>query len=42
MPSKKQREGTYRDIVHPVNAETRKMIERTVIAEYKKVAADNP
>ena len=40
MPSK-LKDGTYRDIVHPVNAETRETIERTLLAEYKKVAARN-
>ena len=35
MPSK-LKDGTYRDIVHPVNAETRETIERTILAEYKK------
>lgn len=36
MPSRKTPTGTYRDIVHPVNAETRKLFENTIIEEYKK------
>jgi stage V sporulation protein G len=37
MPSRRRKDGTFRDIVHPLNSETRKMIEDTVIIEYKKV-----
>ena len=39
MPSKKRKDGTYRDIAHPINNETRRMIEETIIAEYHKVVA---
>jgi stage V sporulation protein G len=39
MPSKKLESGRYKDIVHPINSEAREMLERAVIAEYKKVAA---
>lgn len=34
MPSRKRKDGTFRDIVHPLNAETRQMIETRVIKEY--------
>ncbi len=34
MPSRKRKDGTFRDIVHPLNAETRQMIEGRVIKEY--------
>jgi len=37
MPSKKLKDGMYRDIVHPVNAETRAKIEQKVLAEYQRV-----
>lgn len=37
MPSKKRKDGTYRDIAHPINNETRRMIEEKIIAEYHKV-----
>lgn len=37
MPSKKRKDGTYKDIAHPINNETRRMIEEKVIAEYEKV-----
>jgi stage V sporulation protein G len=36
MPSKKRRDGTYRDTAHPLNNETRQMIESIVLAEYNK------
>ncbi|MCX7857458.1 MAG: septation regulator SpoVG [Deltaproteobacteria bacterium] len=36
MPSKKMKDGTYRDTVHPLNAETRQKIENVVLKEYEK------
>lgn len=39
MPSKKRKDGTYKDIAHPINNETRRMIEEKVIAEYERVLA---
>jgi stage V sporulation protein G len=33
-------DGTQRDIAFPVNAETRRMIEQAVLAEYEKMIAD--
>ena len=39
MPSRRRKDGTFRDIVHPLNAETRKMIEDRIVEEYKKVVA---
>ncbi len=40
MPSKKRKDGTYRDIAHPINNETRRMIEEKIIAEYHRVVAE--
>lgn len=37
MPSRKRKDGTFRDVVHPLNPETRSMIEERVIQEYKSV-----
>ena len=34
MPSRKNPDDTYRDIVHPINADFRNMLERDVIAAY--------
>jgi DNA-binding cell septation regulator SpoVG len=36
----RQEDGTYREIAFAMNAKTRKMIERAVIAEYKKVTGN--
>lgn len=37
MPSRRRKDGTFRDIVHPLNSDMRKNIEDLVIAEYKQV-----
>ncbi len=34
MPSRKNPDGTYRDIVHPINASARNNLETTVIDAY--------
>ena len=34
MPSRKNPDDTYRDIVHPINAQFRSMLEASVIAAY--------
>ena len=34
MPSRKNPDSTYRDIVHPINAEFRGMLEEQIIAAY--------
>ena len=36
MPSRKTATGDYRDIAHPVNQETRAMLEEAIKAEYEK------
>ena len=35
MPSRKGKDGTYRDIAHPINNETRERIESIILEEYK-------
>ena len=37
MPSRRKKDGSFKDIVHPLNVDTRKMIEDRVIEEYVKV-----
>jgi len=37
MPSRKLPNGEYRDIAHPINAETRKELEEVVFKEYEEV-----
>ena len=36
MPSRKVGESDYRDIAHPINQETRTMIQDIIFAEYEK------
>lgn len=36
MPSRKGKDGQYRDIAHPINNEMRERLERAVIDEYNK------
>jgi stage V sporulation protein G len=36
MPSKRRKDGTFRDMAHPLNTETREMIESRVMAVYEK------
>ncbi|MBI5561029.1 MAG: septation regulator SpoVG [Deltaproteobacteria bacterium] len=40
MPAKKMKDGTYRDLVHPLDAPTRQMVEDTVLNEYRRVLED--
>lgn len=39
MPSRKGKDGTYRDIAHPINNETRERIESIILDEYKSELA---
>lgn len=36
MPSKQRADGEYKDIVHPLNTETREAISNRILAEYEK------
>lgn len=38
MPNKKASNGEYKDLAHPINAETRQMIEEAVISKYNEEA----
>jgi len=35
MPSKKRKDGTFRDIAHPLNSDTRRMMEEKVLNCYQ-------
>lgn len=37
MPSRRRKDGSFRDIVHPLNSETRSKVEESIIKEYNKV-----
>ena len=41
MPSRKNEDDTYRDIVHPINASFRQTLERAVLQAYRD-AVDTP
>jgi stage V sporulation protein G len=41
MPSKKRKNGTFRDIAHPLNNETRRRFEEQIIGEYRAVVSDS-
>ena len=36
MPSRKFAEGTYQDVVHPINTRARKEVEELILDKYKK------
>jgi stage V sporulation protein G len=40
MPSRKRPDETYQDIAHPINNETRRMIESAVLDAYEKELKD--
>jgi stage V sporulation protein G len=42
MPSKKMKDGSYRDTVHPLNNTTRQKIESSVLEAYEKEANKQP
>lgn len=43
MPSKRKKNGEFKDIAHPLNRETREKMERRILEEYEKVrTADAP
>ena len=40
MPSRKTGEGEYRDIAHPINSETRDLLQKTILEHYEEALAD--
>jgi stage V sporulation protein G len=36
MPAKRRKDGTFKDIAHPLNVETRQKMERIILAEYDR------
>ncbi len=40
MPSRKNPDDTYRDIVHPINAQFRALLEEAVVAAYEEALAN--
>ncbi len=43
MPSRRKKNGDYKDVAHPLNTETRLMLEERILDEYEQVVAlDEP
>ena len=42
MPSKRKKNGEFKDVAHPLNRETREMMERRILAEYEKAKTAVP
>lgn len=40
MPSKKRKDGTFRDIAHPLNSDTRRRMEGQILERYRKEVSD--
>ncbi|MGA9520712.1 MAG: septation regulator SpoVG [Myxococcaceae bacterium] len=36
MPAKRRKDGTYKDIAHPLNADTRDRMEKVILGEYER------
>jgi stage V sporulation protein G len=42
MPSKRKKNGEFKDIAHPLNRETREQMEKRILKEYERVLAQTP
>lgn len=42
MPSKRRKNGTFKDVAHPLNSETRRMIEEKILSRYEQALATSP
>lgn len=45
MPSRKRKDGKFKDVAHPLNNETRQMIEKSILEEYERALSqlqENP
>ena len=42
MPAKKRKDGTYKDIAHPLNNQMRQYLEEKVLSVYKQQVAQGP
>ena len=42
MPSKRKKNGEFKDVAHPLNRETRERMERRILSEYEKVRMEAP
>lgn len=42
MPSKRKKNGEFKDIAHPLNRETRERMERRILSEYERARSEMP
>ncbi|MBR0382308.1 MAG: septation regulator SpoVG [Eubacterium sp.] len=42
MPSRKASDGEYRDIAHPINSDTRRILQEQILDAYAKVEEEMP
>jgi stage V sporulation protein G len=42
MPSKRKKNGDFKDVAHPLNRETREWMEKRILEEYEKVRLAAP
>ncbi|MCI9138489.1 septation protein SpoVG [bacterium 1XD42-8] len=40
MPSRKASDGEYRDIAHPINSQTRELIQKIILDAYEKALSE--
>lgn len=40
MPSRRKKSGEFKDVAHPLNNETRRLLEERVLDEYRRMADD--
>ena len=41
MPSRRAADGEYRDIAHPINSDTREMIQNIILGKYEMTLLEN-
>ena len=42
MPSKRKKNGEFKDVAHPLNRETRELMERRILEEYERARVNDP
>ena len=42
MPAKRRKDGSFKDIAHPLNSETREQMERLILAAYEREVRKGP
>jgi stage V sporulation protein G len=40
MPSKRKKNGEFKDIAHPLNRETRERMEKRILSEYERIRTE--